>query len=284
MEPRAAGEWFHCQVLDILWRHFMVYKSIDHRKLPSICFLQKHGKSRSGIGNFFRWESARVTSDVIFIVCTLAEKLIATSQPARGNLDSYCKNVYWASWVSPILIYKSYHILNYQPNKSWILLNRLRNSIITSALVLEMPINDTNHQVLPKTTLICLIILKNLKYILQVWIVPICSSFCYWFCNFFSWHFKHKFCWNQNASDNTTVHQRPGILPDLWYCYAVKSGTNGLLMPRKCNGPKFKYICQQGTYAKIIISISNCFFTKRESQIWKFWPNFWPPTSCSANS
>ena len=36
VEPRAAGEWFHCQVLDI----FIVYKSIDHRKLPSICFLQ----------------------------------------------------------------------------------------------------------------------------------------------------------------------------------------------------------------------------------------------------
>ena len=40
VEPRAAGEWFHCQGLDILWRHFMVYKSIEHRKLPSICFLQ----------------------------------------------------------------------------------------------------------------------------------------------------------------------------------------------------------------------------------------------------
>ena len=36
VEPRAAGEWFHCQVLDILWHHFMVYKSIDHRKLPSV--------------------------------------------------------------------------------------------------------------------------------------------------------------------------------------------------------------------------------------------------------
>ena len=37
VEPRAAGEseWFHCQVLNILWRHFIVYKSIDHRKLPS---------------------------------------------------------------------------------------------------------------------------------------------------------------------------------------------------------------------------------------------------------
>ena len=38
VEPRATGEWFHCQVLKILWRHFIVYKSIDHRKLPSICF------------------------------------------------------------------------------------------------------------------------------------------------------------------------------------------------------------------------------------------------------
>ena len=40
VEPRAAGEWFHCQVLNILWRHFIVYKSIDRRNLPSICFLQ----------------------------------------------------------------------------------------------------------------------------------------------------------------------------------------------------------------------------------------------------
>ena len=31
VEPQAAGEWFHCQVLSILRRHFMVYKSIDHR-------------------------------------------------------------------------------------------------------------------------------------------------------------------------------------------------------------------------------------------------------------
>ena len=40
MEPQATGEWFHCQVLDILWRHFMVYKSTDHRELLPICFLQ----------------------------------------------------------------------------------------------------------------------------------------------------------------------------------------------------------------------------------------------------
>ena len=25
VEPQAAGEWFHCQVLNILWHHFIVY-------------------------------------------------------------------------------------------------------------------------------------------------------------------------------------------------------------------------------------------------------------------
>ena len=31
VEPRAAGEWFHCQVLNILWRHFIVYLTIIPR-------------------------------------------------------------------------------------------------------------------------------------------------------------------------------------------------------------------------------------------------------------
>ena len=30
VESRAAGEWFHCKVLNILWRHFTVYKSVGH--------------------------------------------------------------------------------------------------------------------------------------------------------------------------------------------------------------------------------------------------------------
>ena len=38
-QKRAAGEWFHCQVLNILWRHFIVYDNMDHRKLPSIVCL-----------------------------------------------------------------------------------------------------------------------------------------------------------------------------------------------------------------------------------------------------
>ena len=33
VEPRAAGEWFHCQVLDILWRHFMVYSTFKKSNL-----------------------------------------------------------------------------------------------------------------------------------------------------------------------------------------------------------------------------------------------------------
>ena len=40
MEPRAAGEWFNCKVLNILWVISMVYKGVDHGKLWSIYFLQ----------------------------------------------------------------------------------------------------------------------------------------------------------------------------------------------------------------------------------------------------
>ena len=42
VERRAAGEWFHCKVLNILWVISMLYKSVDHGKLWSICFLQWH--------------------------------------------------------------------------------------------------------------------------------------------------------------------------------------------------------------------------------------------------
>ena len=31
VEPQAAGEWFQCQVLNILWHHFMVYLTIIPR-------------------------------------------------------------------------------------------------------------------------------------------------------------------------------------------------------------------------------------------------------------
>ena len=31
VEPRATGEWFHCQVLNILWHHFIVYLAIIPR-------------------------------------------------------------------------------------------------------------------------------------------------------------------------------------------------------------------------------------------------------------
>ena len=60
VEPRDLGEWFHCQVLSILWRRFT-----------------------SWIG-FFAVEKVRVTSDVIFIVCTLIDSRYEYS---------YCKEV-----------------------------------------------------------------------------------------------------------------------------------------------------------------------------------------------
>ena len=30
VKPPAADGWFHCQILNILWRHFMVHTLIDH--------------------------------------------------------------------------------------------------------------------------------------------------------------------------------------------------------------------------------------------------------------
>ena len=58
VEPRAAGNWFDCQVLNILWRHFIVFKSIDHRKLPSICFYNNKEKLRAELA-LFSVEKAR---------------------------------------------------------------------------------------------------------------------------------------------------------------------------------------------------------------------------------
>ena len=51
----------------------MVYKSIDHRKVPSIFFYNNMEKVRAEL-ILFSVKKARVTSDVIFIVCTLIDK------------------------------------------------------------------------------------------------------------------------------------------------------------------------------------------------------------------
>ena len=32
-EQRVADEWFHCEVFNFLWRQFMIFKSIDNRKI-----------------------------------------------------------------------------------------------------------------------------------------------------------------------------------------------------------------------------------------------------------
>ena len=51
----------------------MVYKSVEHGKLPLICFFTITQKNYSRIVFIFRCESSCVTSDVIFIVSTLID-------------------------------------------------------------------------------------------------------------------------------------------------------------------------------------------------------------------
>ena len=65
------GEWFHCQVLDILWRHFMVHKSIDHSKLPSICFYNNMEKVRAELAIFVLVEKARALHLTSFLLSVL---------------------------------------------------------------------------------------------------------------------------------------------------------------------------------------------------------------------
>ena len=84
-------KWNHKpQVLNILLRHFMVCKSIDHRKLSSICIYNNMEKVLVKL-NSFSIDKARVTSDVTFVACTLIQTT-AMSQAVRGNFDRYCKN------------------------------------------------------------------------------------------------------------------------------------------------------------------------------------------------
>ena len=42
VEPRAAGEWFHLQVLNILWRHFIVYLAIIPRERIGYEMIDSH--------------------------------------------------------------------------------------------------------------------------------------------------------------------------------------------------------------------------------------------------
>ena len=53
--------------MNILWRHFLVYKSIDHRKLPS----------RFVVVVVVVVYKGAVTSDVIFICCTLLDEPVS---------------------------------------------------------------------------------------------------------------------------------------------------------------------------------------------------------------
>ena len=75
----------------ILWS---IRVSIDHRKLQLICFLQWHGKSMTGKGFIFHWESTTCitrTFGIAFIVCVLRDNSYRMSQSADWNFDIYWK-------------------------------------------------------------------------------------------------------------------------------------------------------------------------------------------------
>ena len=74
----------------------MVYKSIDHRKLPSILFYNNMEKVRADLTIFFV-EKARALHLTSFLLSVLLQT-IATSQSARENLDSYCINTKCSSF------------------------------------------------------------------------------------------------------------------------------------------------------------------------------------------
>ena len=69
VEPRAAGEWFHCQVLDILWRHFMVYLTIIPRARVGYEMIdsQRGAKRRVGynhlISNKRKWNNCFIKNN-----------------------------------------------------------------------------------------------------------------------------------------------------------------------------------------------------------------------------
>ena len=95
VEPGAAGEWFHCQVLNILWRHFIVYKSIDHRKLPSICFFTI---TRINYGRL-SW------NEHIKHLISKAGKHVGMLGRLRRSLTRESANIVYCSLIRPILEY-----------------------------------------------------------------------------------------------------------------------------------------------------------------------------------
>ena len=42
VELRAAGEWFHCQVLNILWHHFIILYSFINNNNNNTLFVHQY--------------------------------------------------------------------------------------------------------------------------------------------------------------------------------------------------------------------------------------------------
>ena len=83
MEPRAADEWFHCKVLNILWRHFYVLYECRPWKIVVDLFF-----TITFIFFFFtKNQNQKKKNGTAWIL----SQTIALDQSAREDSLSYCK-------------------------------------------------------------------------------------------------------------------------------------------------------------------------------------------------
>ena len=94
----------------------MVYKSVDHRKLWSICFLQQHLFLVSILRSFLENHAWHVTS--------FPSKTIAIDQSAREDSLSYCKKYIsngsvWTRWPVKFFSRLKIHPLRMRVHVAW---------------------------------------------------------------------------------------------------------------------------------------------------------------------
>ena len=82
MEPRAADEWFHCKVLNILWRHFYVLYECRPWKIVVDLFF-----TITFIFFFTKNQNQKKKNGTAWIL----SQTIALDQSAREDSLSYCK-------------------------------------------------------------------------------------------------------------------------------------------------------------------------------------------------
>ena len=91
VEPRAASEWFHCRVLNILWRHFY-YNDYTWKIIRGIGFIFR--------SEIVKTKRAHESRNFHGLFESILSSTIALNQSARENSDSYCENVNWRLGLS----------------------------------------------------------------------------------------------------------------------------------------------------------------------------------------